>query len=202
MFFLGQLPRIYHDLLGKVQAHILIGFFDEYLTPLWLIKLIKVIRLPTYTFFWFFLWFWPPRFQSLRIMGWYGYKPKHRIWLPLDSVPIFKYSMFPVRDDFGSFLSPPLQDSSGRLVLQHILTVSSLRLSFLPPLRPLTCIQPPPPIVRPPSSVRRRATNPPSLADHCPLPVSRPSRIGQGRGGASLHMGRWVGKLGENIGRP
>ena len=38
---------------------------------------------------------------------------------------------------------------------------------------PLQCLVPP--IVRPPSSVRRRATNPPAPADQCPLLVPRPS---------------------------
>ena len=38
---------------------------------------------------------------------------------------------------------------------------------------PLQCLVPP--IVRPPSSVRRRATNPPAPANQCPLLVSRPS---------------------------
>ena len=38
---------------------------------------------------------------------------------------------------------------------------------------------------------------------HTPTPKpSTTSRIGNGGGGASLHMGRWVGKLGEDIGRP
>ena len=95
--------------------------------------------------------------------------------------PYFKDSMFPVRDDSWFLPFPPLRDSSGRLVLQHILLVSSLRLSFLPPLRPLTCISASPlqcmvpPIVRPPLSVRQRATNPLAPADQFPLLVSRPS---------------------------
>ena len=39
---------------------------------------------------------------------------------------------------------------------------------------------------------------------HTPTPKpSKTSRIGrEGGGGASLHMGRWVGELGEDIGRP
>ena len=38
---------------------------------------------------------WPPRFQSLRIMGWCSSKPDHRLWLPLDSIPMFKILCFP-----------------------------------------------------------------------------------------------------------
>ena len=65
--------------------------------------------------------------------------------------------------------------------LWNILPVSSLFPSYMPPLRLFLCIQPTllqclvPTIVRPPSSVRRRATNPPALADQFPLLVSRPS---------------------------
>ena len=83
--------------------------------------------------------------------------------------------MFPVRDDFGSFLFPPLQDSSGCLALQNILPVSSLLLSF-PSSPSITRIQPPLfSVWYPPSSVRRRATNPPAPADQCPLLVPRTS---------------------------
>ena len=65
--------------------------------------------------------------------------------------------------------------------LWNILPVSSLFPSYMPPLRPFLCIQLTllqcliPPIVRTPASIRRRATNPPALADQCPLLVSRPS---------------------------
>ena len=128
----------------------------------------------------FLLWVRPPRFQSLLIMGWCYSKPEHRLWLHLDSVPIFKVSMFPFRADLGSFPLPPLWDSSGRLALPNILPVSSLLLSFFLlsvhnaySAAPLQCLVPP--IVRPPSSVRRRATNPPAPADQCPLLVSWPS---------------------------
>ena len=37
----------------------------------------------------FFLLVWPPRSQSLLIMGWCSSIPKHRLWLPLDSVPFY-----------------------------------------------------------------------------------------------------------------
>ena len=50
---------------------------------------------------------WPPGSQSLLIMGWCISIPEHRLWIPLDCVPIVKDSMFPVRDDLGSFLFPP-----------------------------------------------------------------------------------------------
>ena len=83
--------------------------------------------------------------------------------------------MFPVRDEVGSFLSPSLQDSSGCLALQNILPVSSLLLSF-PSSPSITRIHPPPSSVwSPPSSVRRRATNPLAPVDQCPLLVPRPS---------------------------
>ena len=88
--------------------------------------------------------------------------------------------MFPVRDDFWFLPFPPLRDSSGCLALQNILPVSSLLSSlFLPSVHnaysaaPLQCLVPP--IVCPPSSVRRRATNPLAPADQCPLLVPRPS---------------------------
>ena len=38
-------------------------------------------------FLYFLLLVWPLRFQSLLIMGWCYSIPKHRLWLPLDSVP-------------------------------------------------------------------------------------------------------------------
>ena len=62
----------------------------------------------------------------------------------------------------------------------NILPISSLFPSYMPPLRPFLCSQPTllqclvPPIVLPPSSVRRRDTNPPASSDQCPLLVSRP----------------------------
>ena len=81
----------------------------------------------------------------------------------------------------GPVLSPPSEIHPGSLLQTNILPVSSLFSSCMPPLRPFLCIQPTllqclvPPIVRPPSSVRRRATNPPASVDQCPLLVSRPS---------------------------
>ena len=78
------------------------------------------------------------------------------------------------------YFFPPLRDLSGRLALQNILPLSSLLSSFFLlsvhnaySAAPLQCLVPP--IVRPPSSVRHRATNPPTPADQCPLLVSRPS---------------------------
>ena len=80
-----------------------------------------------------------------------------------------------------SLPSPPSEIHPGSLLQTNILPVSSLFSSYMPPLRPFLCIQPTllqclvPPIVRPPLSVRRRATKPPASADQCPLLVSRPS---------------------------
>ena len=37
----------------------------------------------------FFLLVWPLRFQSLLIIGWCYSIPKHRLRLPLDSVPFY-----------------------------------------------------------------------------------------------------------------
>ena len=45
----------------------------------------------------FFLLVWPPRSQSLLIMGWCSSIPEHRLWLPLDSVPYIKCTIFTVR---------------------------------------------------------------------------------------------------------
>ena len=76
---------------------------------------------------------------------------------------------------------PPSEIHPGSLLQTNILPVSSLFSSYMPPLRPFLCIQPTllqcliPPIVRPWSSVRRRATNPLASADQCPLLFSRPS---------------------------
>ena len=87
----------------------------------------------------------------------------------------------PVGDDVvPSFFLPP------RFVrvpcsFWNILPVASLFHYYVLPLLPFLCVQPTllqcliPPIVRPQLSVRRRATNPPALADQCPLLVSRPS---------------------------
>ena len=50
---------------------------------------------------------------------------------------------------------------------------------------------------------RHRRGPSPFAPPNTPTPKpSTTSRIGRGRGGASLHMGRWVRKLGEDIGRP
>ena len=61
---------------------------------------------------------------------------------------------------------PPSKVHPGSLIQTNILPFSYLFSSYMPPLCPFLCIQPNllqcliPPIVRPPSSVRRRATNP------------------------------------------
>ena len=87
----------------------------------------------------------------------------------------------PFGDDVVPSLFPPPIFVRVPCSFWNILPVSSLFSSYMPPLRPFLCIQPTllqcliPPIVRPPSSVRRRATNPPASADQCPLLVSRPS---------------------------
>ena len=47
----------------------------------------------------------------------------------------------------------------------------------------------------------RGAPSPLPLHTH-PHPSQVPPAVQVGGGGASLHMGRWVGKLGEDIGRP
>ena len=76
---------------------------------------------------------------------------------------------------------PPSEIHPGSLLQTNILPVSSLFSSYMPPLRPFLCIQSTllqcmiPLIVRPPSSVCRRATNPLASADQCPLLVSWPS---------------------------
>ena len=113
-------------------------------------------------------------------MGWCSSRTEHRLWLPLDSVPIFKILCIPFRDGSGPFLFTPLQDSPGFLPFRSF-PVSSLFPSYMPSLRPFLCVQPTllqcliPPIVRPPSSVRRRATNPLASSDQCPLLFYRPS---------------------------
>ena len=88
--------------------------------------------------------------------------------------------MFPVRDYFGSFLFPPSEIRPGALLYQ---TSCPSPLSFCPfcllsahnaySAAPLQCLVPP--IVCPPSSVRRRATNPLAPADQWPPLVPRPS---------------------------
>ena len=59
-----------------------------------------------------------------------------------------------------------------RLLSPFVLFASSLSINAYS-AAPLQCLVPP--IVRPPSSVRRRATNPPAPADQCSLLVSQPS---------------------------
>ena len=56
---------------------------------------------------------WPPRFQSLLIMGWCSSKPEHRLRLPLDSVPMFNFLCIPLRDGSGTFLFPPSNSHPG-----------------------------------------------------------------------------------------
>ena len=89
--------------------------------------------------------------------------------------------MFPVRDErwFLPFFPPPRfvrapcsSAHLARLLSPFVLSASSPSVNVYS-AAPLQC--PVPPIVHPPSSVRRRATNPPAPADQCPLPVSRPS---------------------------
>ena len=112
-------------------------------------------------------------------MGWCSSKPEHRLWLPLDSVPIFKILCIPFRDGSGPFLFPPSKIHPGSCPPEHSRLLSPFVLFASSPsidaysAAPLQCIVPP--IVRPPSSVRLRATNPPAPADQCPLLVSRPS---------------------------
>ena len=79
-----------------------------------------------------------------------------------------------------SFFPPSEIRPGSLLLLEHLDRLLSL--SFLyapsPPVSMCSADSPPvsgPPIVRLPSSVRRRATNPPSSADQFPLLVSRPS---------------------------
>ena len=68
-----------------------------------------------------------------------------------------------------------------RVTFWKILPVSSLFSSYMPPLRPFLCIQTTllqcliPPIVRPPSSVRRKSSALQLTADQCPLLVSLPA---------------------------
>ena len=76
---------------------------------------------------------------------------------------------------------PPSEIHPGSLLLQeHLARLLSLFFLYAPspPVSvysadPLQCLVPP--IVRPPSSVRRKATNPPASANQCPLLFSRPS---------------------------
>ena len=101
----------------------------------------------------------PPRSQSLLIMGWCSSIPEHRLWIPLDSIPIFKDSMFPVRDEFGSFLLPPSEIRPGALLSR---TSCPSPLSF----RPFSLL-----------SVRNRVfSRPPPVSDppHRPSPIVRP----------------------------
>ena len=122
---------------------------------------------------------WPPRFQSLLIMGWCSSKPKHRLWLPLDSVPIFKNLCFPSEMILvPSFFPPPRfvrvpcsPEHLARLLFPFVLFPSSPSINAYS-AAPLQCLVPP--IVRPPSSVCRRATNPLAPADQFPLLVPRP----------------------------
>ena len=124
----------------------------------------------------------PPRSHAYPL--WYGVVPKpgigevtSRLW------PYFlKVSMFPVQDErwfLPSFFPPPRfvrapcsSAHLARLLSPFVLSASSPSINVYS-AAPLQC--PVPPIVRPPSSVRQRATNPPAPADQCPLPVSRPS---------------------------
>ena len=88
--------------------------------------------------------------------------------------------MFPVRDDLGSFLFPPSEIRPGALFFStscpsplSVCPFCLLSVHNVYSAAPLQCLVPP--HVRTPSSVRRRATNPPAPADQCPLLVSRPS---------------------------
>ena len=121
------------------------------------------------------------RTPSLPIIGWLLPLPRTSAWtIPILCPLNIKFLSFSVDDDVvPSF--PPLQDSSG--LLAPSVTSCPSPLSFLPicPLSARFCVfsRPPqcliPPIVRPPSSVRRKATNPPASVDQCPLLFSRPS---------------------------
>ena len=123
---------------------------------------------------------WPPRFHSLLIMGWCSSKPDHRLWLPLDSVPMFKILCFPSEMILVPSFSPPPRfvwvpcspEHLARILSSFVLFHSSPSINAYS-AAPLQCLVPP--IVRPPSSVRSRATNPSAPADQCPLLVPRPS---------------------------
>ena len=87
--------------------------------------------------------------------------------------------MFSRRWWFGPFLSfSPLQDSSGLFALQTLHSPLSFRPICLLSTRFCLFSRPPPVsiphIVRPPSSVRRKATNPPASVNQCLLLVSFP----------------------------
>ena len=112
-----------------------------------------------------------PRPHSIIIIVWWRSLPRAQAKLVSRLCPYFQVSFFPVGDGLVTSFYP-LQDSSGFLALQNILSVSSLFLSYLPPLRPFLCIQPTPssvwspnrpsPIVRPSESYqpsRYRLTN-------------------------------------------
>ena len=92
---------------------------------------------------------------------------------------MFKFLCIPVRDGSGPFLSPPSKIHPGSCPTEHSRLLSPFVLFASSPsinaysAAPLQCLVPP--IVRPPSSVRRRATNPPAPADQCPPLVPRPS---------------------------
>ena len=106
--------------------------------------------------------------------------PEHRLHWSLDSVPSIRFLFFPsvMVWSLPFFFSPP------RFIrvpcYTNILPVSSLFSSYLPPLRRFCLFSRPPPvsiphIVRPPSSVRQKTTNPPDSTDQCLLLVYYPS---------------------------
>ena len=88
-------------------------------------------------------------------MGWCCSKPEHRLRLPLDSVPMFKFLCIPFRDGSGPFLFPPSKSHPGSCPPEHSLLLSPFVLFAFSPS--ITRIQPPPSSVwSPPSSVPYR----------------------------------------------
>ena len=141
----------------------------------------------------FFLLVWPPRFQSLLIMGWCYYIPEHRLWLPLDSVPFYvlvSYVNLPVylrslEKEYALIFRPaPFRPTGAtgpqwrllprslfrswclRLRCRRCRPCSCLRVCFSRRLRSFVLLPRQPPV--------DPGLLPPSLGDQCPPLLLRP----------------------------
>ena len=89
----------------------------------------------------FLLWVRSLGSQSLLIMGWCSSIPEHRLWIPLDSVPIYFLGYYLYRPMV--VWSPRLSTPSLNLPGSLFPAVRPFPLSPLPPLRPCHLVAPP-----------------------------------------------------------
>ena len=123
----------------------------------------------------FFLFFWSGHrgSKAYSLRDGVVRKPEHRIWLPLDSVPIFKILCFPSEMILVPSFSPPSEIRPGALLY---ITSCPSPLSFRPfcllsvhnaySAAPLQCLVPP--IVRPPESYQPSGSGRPMSSSSFP----------------------------------